>query len=77
MKVRINEILMSKGKSKTWLCRITGIRQGYMSRLASGKVESPTVYTAYLISKALEVPIEQIWTLDENNGQARYLPPEG
>ncbi|KOM89544.1 helix-turn-helix transcriptional regulator [Clostridium botulinum] len=53
-KINLKEIRENKGISERQLSKITGISQGYISDLESGK-KSPTVRMLYRIANALEI----------------------
>jgi DNA-binding XRE family transcriptional regulator len=65
LKARITEILKTRGKSKGWLSQVTGINRQHIARLCNDRTRDPRLSTAYLISKALGWPVEEIWPKSE------------
>lgn len=55
--------LAAIGRKPMWLCEQTGIHPSSMSRIMSGKLVN--LDTAFAISAALGLPIEQIWVFKE------------
>ncbi|HBF0595770.1 TPA: helix-turn-helix domain-containing protein [Clostridioides difficile] len=54
MNIQINELLKSKGKSKYWLSKQTGMTQQNMGKLASGQTTSIKFELLEKICLALE-----------------------
>lgn len=59
MENQISILLESRGYTQDLLAQKTGISQSYISKLCNGKCV-PTLDRAYLIAKALEVPLEAL-----------------
>ena len=59
MENQISILLESKGYTQDYLAKETGISQSYISKLCNNKCV-PTLDRAYLIAKALDVPIEAL-----------------
>ena len=60
---RIKEVLKEKDMRPNDLVIATGISNSYVSRVISGRIPNVTVKTALKISQALEVKVEEIFTL--------------
>ncbi|KPV42036.1 helix-turn-helix transcriptional regulator [Alicyclobacillus ferrooxydans] len=68
MESKLKDILKSRGIKQKWLEEQTGISHAAMSSLCNHKSE-PTLKSARAISKALGVPIEEIWPDDEEKAR--------
>lgn len=60
---RIKEVLRDKGIIPTELAKTIGVSDSYMSRIISAHVPNVTVKTALKIAHALDVKVENIFTL--------------
>ncbi|MED1919639.1 helix-turn-helix transcriptional regulator [Brevibacillus brevis] len=64
VKVRLNEILTSRGMSQRELARLTGLRPNTISHLCSNTANSIYFETLELICKTLNISIEQLIEID-------------
>ena len=62
MKNRLNEILYSQGRRKTWLADQAHVNKNTISRIING--QEPKLKTAYRIAKVLGVTVYDIWPPD-------------
>jgi transcriptional regulator with XRE-family HTH domain len=65
-KTTLKEVLKQQGRKQSWLCEQTGIHPTWMTKLVNG-TSLPRVDHAILISRALGVPIEELWPLDSTD----------
>ena len=56
----IRELRILKGWTQTELSRRSGVKQGVLSDIESGKTKHPRCDTLAAIAAALEVPIEKL-----------------
>lgn len=61
---KLKGILKEQGRSQTWLCDKVGISKTSMSSIVNGE-SIPKLMIALRISKAIEVPVDEIWIEDE------------
>jgi DNA-binding Xre family transcriptional regulator len=66
VKNRITEVLRKKGMKPTELAAKTGLSDSYISRVTSRHVANITVITAFKISNALDVGIEDVFFIVKN-----------
>ncbi|HYC57593.1 MAG TPA: helix-turn-helix transcriptional regulator [Candidatus Binatia bacterium] len=64
MKTRLSKILFDKGWTEMELSRRTGLAQSYINRVKNSRIV-PTVRTAMLICRALEVPVEEAFVYED------------
>ncbi|WP_366160529.1 helix-turn-helix transcriptional regulator [Bacillus infantis] len=60
MYCKLKEILKEQGRKQSWLCSEVGISDTAMSQICNNKSE-PKLKVALKISKAVGVPVEEIW----------------
>lgn len=65
MKVKLNEVLESKNKTKYWLSKQTGVTQQNLGRLANGQTTSIKFENIDAICTALECEIGDIFESEE------------
>lgn len=56
----IRELRILKGWTQTELSRRSGVKQGVLSDIESGKTKHPRCDTLAAIAAALEVPVEKL-----------------
>ena len=56
----IRELRKKKGWTQSELARRSGVKQGVLSDIESGKTKHPRCDTLAAIAAALEVPLEQL-----------------
>lgn len=66
MKVKLNEVLALKGKTKYWLSKQTGITQQNLGNLANGQTTSVKFENIDAICTALECNIGDIFETEIN-----------
>lgn len=66
MKVKLNEVLALKGKTKYWLSKQTGITQQNLGNLANGQTTSVKFENIDAICTALECSIGDILEAEIN-----------
>ena len=65
MKVKLDEVLKSKGRTKYWLSKQTGITQQNIGKLVNGKTTSVKFENIDAICTALECEIGDIFESEE------------
>lgn len=65
MKVKLNEILKSKNKTKYWLSKQTGITAQNIGKLANGQTTSIKFENIDAICNALDCEIEDIFEISK------------
>lgn len=60
LQTRLKVILVEKGKTQKWLREEVGLSSTAMSLIVNGETE-PRLKIALRISKAVDVPVDQIW----------------
>lgn len=65
MKVKLDEVLKSKGRTKYWLGKQTGITQQNIGRLVNGKTKSVKFENIDAICTALECEVGDIFESEE------------
>jgi putative transcriptional regulator len=63
MRCRLREVLKEQGRTQTWLADQVGVSKQSMTRIVDKG--STHVEYAVRIAKALEVPVEEIWRVDD------------
>lgn len=61
----IKELREEKGWSQNELARRSGVKQGIISDIESGKTKHPRIDTMSAIADALEVPIDKLLKKDK------------
>lgn len=64
IRLRIDELLEEKGKTKYWLAKKTDIDYHALSKLASGKTVSIRFDTIEKLSEALNVEISELFKIE-------------
>ncbi|PEL12647.1 helix-turn-helix transcriptional regulator [Bacillus sp. AFS017336] len=64
MKTRLKVILAEKGLKQSFIAEKAEIRLSTMSLISNGK-STPTLEVALKIAKALNLKVEDIWSLDK------------
>jgi len=65
MENNLHSILDKKGLSQGELSRRTEIDRPYINRIVNRYVDNVKVETALKIARALQVPVEVIWSLED------------
>ncbi len=63
MNNRLQELRWEKDWSQEQLSRLSGVSRTTISAIESGITTNPSVETALLLSKALGIPVEHIFSL--------------
>lgn len=58
--LKIKDLMIKSNISQYKLAKLTGLSTGNISMLLSGKLKEPTLRTAKLIARALDVTIDEI-----------------
>lgn len=69
VEIRLKQILDDRGMKQDFLCKQTNISNKSMSSLCRGE-SLPSLKNSLKISIVLGIPVEDIWTLDENTKKA-------
>lgn len=63
MNNRLQELRWEKDWSQEQLSRLSGVSRTTISAIESGTTTNPSVETALLLSKALGIPVEHVFSL--------------
>lgn len=66
MKVKLNEVLKSRGRTKYWLSKQTGMTQQNVGKLVNGQTRSIKFENIDAICTALECSIGDIFESEQN-----------
>ena len=73
LKLRVNEILESKGKTPYWLGKQTGISQNNIGKICNGETSTIRFDTLEKICDALDCSIEELFSSDNDKRKQQML----
>ena len=73
LKLRVNEILESKGKTPYWLGKQTGISQNNVGKICNGETSTIRFDTLEKICDALDCSIEELFSSDNDKRKQQML----
>lgn len=73
LKLRVNEILESKGKTPYWLGKQTGISQNNIGKICNGETSTIRFDTLEKICDALDCSIEELFSSDDDRRKQQML----
>ena len=73
LKLRVNEILESKGKTPYWLGKQTGISQNNIGKICNGETSTIRFDTLEKICDALDCSIEELFSSDDDKRKQQML----
>jgi DNA-binding XRE family transcriptional regulator len=62
LECKLKLVMVELNVDQIELAKLSGLSRETINRLANNKVQSPSLETAFILSSALKVPIERIWT---------------
>ena len=71
---QIKSRLKEMGKSQTWLAIETKLALPYINNIVNDKITAPKITTAIKISRAMNMPIESLWSFEEKKNGSSELP---